>query len=90
MIVLQLIYLKNFYNEKVKAHVHSKIRKNENKKTKVSDCTTDTKNTIEIINKQKTSNNIGLIETIDFMIDFYIAKRMYTALNFQLNWLLKL
>ena len=32
--IYQLIYLKNFYNEKVKAHVHSKIRKNENKKTK--------------------------------------------------------
>ena len=52
------------------------------------DCIADTKNTIVIINNLKTSKNIGLIESINFVIDFYIAKRMYTALYFQLNWLL--
>ena len=52
------------------------------------DCIADTKNTIGIIDNLKTSKNLGLIESIDFVIDFYIAKRMYTALYFQLNWLL--
>jgi len=54
----------------------------------MNDCIADTKNTIGIIENLKTSKNLGLIESIDFVIDFYIAKRMYTALYFQLNWLL--
>ena len=60
--------------QKVKAHVHSFINQLGivNKKTKMIDCIADTKNTIVIINNLKTSEykNIGLIESIDFVIDF--------------------
>jgi len=50
-------YLRIFYNEKVKAHVHSFINQLEivNKKTKMNDCIADTKNTIGIIDNLKTS-----------------------------------
>jgi hypothetical protein len=40
----------------------------------VNDCTLDTEKIVEIINNQKTSKNIGLIEPIVFWID--IAKMM--------------
>jgi len=58
----------------VKDHAHSFINQLGivNKKTKMIDCIADTKNTIVIINNLKTSEykNIGLIESIDFVIDF--------------------
>ncbi len=40
----------------------------------MNDCTLDTEKIVEIINNQKTSKNIGLIEPIVFWID--IAKMM--------------
>ena len=85
-----LNYLKSFYNEKVKAHVHSFVNQLEivNKRIDVNDCTSDTEKSIEIIGNSKKSKNQGLIESIDFVIEFYITRRMYTALYFQLNWLL--
>jgi hypothetical protein len=64
----------------MKAHAHSFLNQHRilNKRTKMSDCTADTTNTIEIINSPKTLKNMGQIESNDFVIDFYIAKGMFS------------
>jgi len=50
----------------MKAHAHSFLNQHRilNKRTKMSDCTADTTNTIEIINSPKTLKNMGQIESI--------------------------
>jgi hypothetical protein len=85
-----LNYFKSFYNEKFKAHVDSFVNQLEiaNKIIEVNDCTSDTEKSIEIISNSKKSNNQGFKQSIDLAIEFYILRRMYIALYFQLNWLL--
>ena len=59
-----------------------------NKRLGSTDCSNNTKNSVELINNLNMLNNNGLFDTINFIIDFYMLNRQYSQMITNLKQLL--